>query len=138
MIRAIGSHGNFSVYFFFSAANSLKCYKCKGPDDGRPYPQSICEKEQIEVTCSSENNTCGKYHHEIKSGALINEVEARSCVADCYHIELSCRPIILAGGECSFSCCDEDLCNTGFTLTPNVFGFVLYLSVLSLTCINLP
>lgn len=107
--------------FYFLAASALKCYKCKGPDDGRPYPKSICEDEQTEVTCSSENYTCGKYHHEIKSGALINEVEARSCVADCRYIELSCRAIILAGGECTFSCCDEDLCNTVTRLTSHLF-----------------
>ena len=103
--------------FYFLAANSLKCYECKGPDDGRPYPKSICEKELTVVTCTSDNYTCGIYHHEIKSGALVNEVEARSCVADCRYVESSCRVIILAGGECTFSCCDEDLCNTGTRTT---------------------
>lgn len=103
--------------FYFLAANSLKCYECKGPDDGRPYPKSICEKELTVVTCPSDNYTCGIYHHEIKSGALVNEVEARSCVADCRYVESSCRVIILAGGECTFSCCDEDLCNTGTRTT---------------------
>ena len=56
---------------------------------------------------------CGKYHHEIKSGVLIHEVEGRACVPrhDCYWIGMSCRAIILAGGDCKYSCCDEDLCN---------------------------
>ena len=127
---------NLSLFLFF-AANSLKCYKCKGPDDGRPYPQSICEKEQIEVTCARENDTCGKYHHKIKSGALTNEVEARSCVSDCHHIEQSCRAIILAGGECTFSCCTEDLCNTASALASHVLVTGWYLFLLSLSSINL-
>lgn len=101
------------VFLTTRTASCLKCYKCKGPDDGRPYPKSICENELREVTCASDNYTCGTYHHKIKSGALVNEVEARSCVADCRDVESSCRGIILAGGECTFSCCDEDLCNTG-------------------------
>ena len=56
---------------------------------------------------------CGRYHHEIKSGVLIHEVERRACVPDhhCYWIGMSCRAIILAGGDCQYSCCYEDLCN---------------------------
>ena len=110
----------YSFYFF--AASSLKCYKCKGPDDGRPYPKSICENELTEVTCASDNYTCGIYHHEIKSGALVNEVEGRSCVhvADCRDVESPCRVIRLAGGNCTFSCCDEDLCNTATKIIPQL------------------
>lgn len=51
----------------------------------------------------------------------MDEMEARSCVSDCYYIELSCRAIIMAGGECTYSCCDEDLCNTGTLLSSRVF-----------------
>ena len=102
--------------FYFLAASGLKCYECKGPDDGRPYPKSVCEKELRVVTCASPNYRCGIYHHEIKSGALVNEVEARACVDDCRYVESSCRVITLAGGDCTFSCCDEDLCNTGTTI----------------------
>lgn len=47
---------------------------------------------------------------------MVKEVEARSCVDDCRHLESSCRVIKLAGGDCTFSCCDEDLCNTGTTI----------------------
>lgn len=109
-------------YFSISTASSLKCYSCKGPDDGRPYPQSICENEEMEVTCTSQNNSlmaCGKYHHEIKSGVLKHEVEARACIPeqDCYWIGMSCRAIILAGGECEYACCSEDLCNNVSLLT---------------------
>lgn len=103
---------------FVSTANSLKCYSCKGPEDGSPYPQTVCDKESTEVSCASENNTavmaCGRYHHEIKSGVLIHEVEGRACVPNhhCYWIGMSCRAIILAGGDCEYSCCYEDLCNS--------------------------
>jgi len=111
-----------AVLYAVEKANSLKCYSCKGPDDGRPYPQSICENEETEVTCTSKNNTvmaCGKYHHEIMSGVLLHEVEARDCIPenDCYWIGMSCRAIILAGGECEHSCCYEDLCNNVSPLT---------------------
>lgn len=92
--------------------NCLKCYECKGPDDGRPYPQEMCERESTIITCLN-HSLCGRYLHRIKSGALVNEVEARSCVVDCKSIENSCRAIILAGGNCTHSCCDKDLCNGG-------------------------
>lgn len=109
-----------SLIFLFTA-NCLRCYNCKGPDDGRPYPQAICEAEQTVVTCPSKNHTlCGRYHHEIKSGVLVSEVEAKSCVADCDDIKKSCRAIILAGGNCTYSCCDEDLCNSGTVIGSHV------------------
>lgn len=93
----------------------LKCYQCKGPDNGRSYPQEICERELTVITCPSLNHSlCGRYHQRIKSGATVIEVEARSCVADCKaDMKDSCQAIILAGGNCTYSCCDEDLCNSG-------------------------
>jgi len=106
----------FCIVFVVATASGLKCYECRGPDDGRPYPKSVCEKELREITCESPNYACGIYHHEIKSGALVNEIEARSCVDDCRYVESSCRVITLAGGDCTFSCCYEDLCNTGTTI----------------------
>lgn len=112
----------FAVLYTVNKANSLKCYTCKGAEDGQPYPQSICEKEETEAVCTGDNTTqmaCGKYHHEIKSGVLMHEVEGRACVPqhDCFWIGMSCRAIILAGGDCEYSCCDEDLCNSVSSLT---------------------
>lgn len=72
----------------------------------------MCERESTIITCLN-HSLCGRYLHRIKSGALVNEVEARSCVVDCKSIENSCRAIILAGGNCTHSCCDKDLCNGG-------------------------
>lgn len=72
----------------------------------------MCERESTIITCLN-HSLCGRYLHRIKSGVLVNEVEARSCVVDCKSIENSCRAIILAGGNCTHSCCDKDLCNGG-------------------------
>lgn len=110
------------VLFAVDIANSLRCFNCKGPDDGRPYPQSICENEQTEVTCPTYDNrtvACGKYHHEINSGVLLHEVEGRACVPqdDCYWIGMSCRAILMAGGDCQYACCHEDLCNNVSSLS---------------------
>ena len=118
------ANGLKTKVFFFTPliVDSLKCYHCKGPDDGRPYPMETCEKEETEMTCTTLNNmemACGRYHHEINSSASVHEVEGRACVPkqDCHWIGMSCRAIILAGGDCEYSCCDEDFCNNVSSLS---------------------
>lgn len=81
-----------------------------------------CEKEETEMTCTTLNNmemACGRYHHQINSSASVHEVEGRACVPkqDCHWIGMSCRAIILAGGDCEYSCCDEDFCNNVSSLS---------------------
>lgn len=103
---------------------TLRCFHCKGSDDGRPYPQSKCEGEQSEVTCPKYDNVsmvCGKYHHQIQSGVMMHEVEGRACVpqSDCHWIGMSCRAILMAGGDCQYACCQGDLCNNAFFVFSN-------------------
>lgn len=116
----------FVVAFFLSVdpAKTLRCFHCKGSDDGRPYPQSTCEDEQSEVTCPKYDNVsmvCGKYHHQIQSGVMMHEVEGRACVpqSDCHWIGMSCRAISMAGGDCQYACCQGDLCNKAFLVFSN-------------------
>lgn len=104
-----------------------------------------CEKEETEMTCTTLNNmemACGRYHHQINSSASVHEVEGRACVPkqDCHWIGMSCRAIILAGGDCEYSCCDEDFCNNVSSLSADncliaggYFCVLLYLYKLTFT-----
>lgn len=49
----------------------------------------------------------------------MHEVEGRACVpqSDCHWIGMSCRAILMAGGECQYACCQGDLCNDAFPLS---------------------
>lgn len=62
-------------------AYSFMCYKCGPIKEDQEYSADQCEKDQIKVNCTGDDNTCFKFHDESTDGIV---QEARGCMEKSY------------------------------------------------------
>ena len=99
----------FFFFFFHYTGYGLKCYQCastKSWDD--------CASNKVEVTCSSDNDTCVKAFIDGNVGNISTKSFATSCTVKSFCDQDHCKTVSQAGitvNKCEVDCCVNDLCN---------------------------
>lgn len=127
VLKSLNMSTYTQLHILFFAATSLKCYKCDG--DNTP---PMCNETE---TCGTGETQCVSQVEEDDG----KKSYYRGCglPAACTAKETACKAqkLIKSIDECSYSCCDEDLCNdkfpalgSGFKVTSGLFVIAVTLS----------
>ena len=102
----ISGHCKTKLFEFFSAASSLKCYKCSGTNT----------KPQCNVTeeCGTGKTQC--ISSVEKNGDTVTYEQECAIPAACTTAETVCKAqkLINQLDDCAYECCDKDHCNKNF------------------------
>lgn len=106
------------MHLLTSGYRPLRCIRCRQFNELSLSPEE-CENHQEIQLCQDGNFTCANFKTKITIDNVTTEEQAQGCLSkdECTAFSERCRVFRAQGAECTFECCDHDLCNDPDVLT---------------------